>query len=385
MKDIFKKKFIIATHELVYGAPQALRDYLEMEEVDRVTFISHPLLDLNSASYVEIKNKGLERERRVATVHWGGAALNYLAHGIRSILWGLLHGDRADLYVGANPLNAMAGLILKAFGRVDKVVYYTIDFTPVRFGSRLLNWLYHALDRQCVIRSDEVWNVSPQIAIGREKLHGVEALPRDRQTVVPIGVWFNRVRRLPFDQVNPHQLLFLGHLIEKQGVQLVIEAIPSIIRSVPDFQFVIVGGGEYETTLRQVVVDTGVTKHVKFMGWIKDREVVDNLMADSVAAVAAYRHDMASFTAYADPTKLKDYLSAGLPIIMTDVPSNARELEAHGCAVIVDADKDSIARAVVELVTNKRVLKRMRVSAVKYIEEFDWARIFARNLSRVLM
>ncbi|MBM3575870.1 MAG: glycosyltransferase family 4 protein [Alphaproteobacteria bacterium] len=383
--DISKRKIIIATHELVYGAPQALRDYLEMEGFDQVTFISHPLLDMNSASYVEIKNKGLERKRRVATEQLRVQALNYLAHGIRSILWGFLHGGRADLYVGANPLNAMAGLILKALGRVDKVIYYTIDFTPMRFDSPLLNWLYHALDRQCVIRSDEVWNVSPQIAIGREKLHGAEAFPGDRQRVVPIGVWFNKVRRLPHDQVKPYQLLFLGHLLEKQGVQLVIEAIPIIVRSVPDFQFLIVGGGEYETTLRQAVIDKCVTEHVKFMGWIKDREVVDNLMADSMAAIATYRHDMASFTTYADPTKLKDYLSAGLPIIMTDVPSNARELEARGCAVIVDADKDSIARAVVELMTNQRVLKSMHASAVKYIEEFDWAKLFARNLSRVLM
>lgn len=383
--EISNKTFIIATHELVYGAPQALRDYLEMEEAAQVTFISHPLLEVGGASYVEIRKNGMERTRCAAAKQWGIPAFAYFLHGIRSVLWSFRHSGRVDLYVGVNPLNAIAGVFLRALSRTKKVVYYTIDFTPVRFDSPMLNWLYHILDRLCVVWSDEVWNVSPRIAEGRKRLHRAAALPKDRQKVVPIGVWFDRVRRVPFDQVKRHQLLFLGHLLEKQGVQLVIEAIPRIIEKVPDFQFLIIGGGEYEAILRQAVLDTDVAEHVRFMGWVKDRKVVDNLMADSAVAVATYCHDMASFTAYADPTKLKDYLSAGLPIIITDVTFNARELEAKGCAIIVDPNKDAIARTVVELMTNEDLLRNMRDRAIEYIKEFDWARLFAQNLTRVMM
>jgi glycosyltransferase involved in cell wall biosynthesis len=382
--DISNKTYIIATHELVYGAPQALRDYLEVEESAKVTFISHPLLDMDGASYVEVRKKGVERMRCAEAKQWGIPALAYFLHGIRSVLWSLRYGGCVDLYVGVNPLNAIGGIFLRVLGQTKKVVYYTIDFTPVRFNFPMLNWVYHSLDRLCVIWSDEVWNVSPRIIEGREKLHGKAAPPKDRQKVVPIGVWFDKVRRVPFDQVKRYQMLFLGHLLEKQGVQLTIEAIPRIIEKVPDFQFLIIGGGEYEAVLRQAVLDTGVADHVRFMGWVKDRNMVDKLMADSAIAVATYCYDMASFTAYADPTKLKDYLSAGLPIIMTDVTFNAHELEANGCAIIVDADKDAIARTVVELMTNEDLLLNMRDHAVEYIKEFDWAKIFAPNLYRVM-
>lgn len=382
--DISNKTYIIATHELVYGAPQALRDYLEVEESAKVTFISHPLLDMDGASYVEVRKKGVERKRCAEAKQWGIPALAYFLHGIRSVLWSLRYGGCVDLYVGVNPLNAIGGIFLRVLGQTKKVVYYTIDFTPVRFNFPMLNWVYHSLDRLCVIWSDEVWNVSPRIIEGREKLHGKAAPPKDRQKVVPIGVWFDKVRRVPFDQVKRYQMLFLGHLLEKQGVQLTIEAIPRIIEKVPDFQFLIIGGGEYEAVLRQAVLDTGVADHVRFMGWVKDRNMVDKLMADSAIAVATYCYDMASFTAYADPTKLKDYLSAGLPIIMTDVTFNAHELEANGCAIIVDADKDAIARTVVELMTNEDLLLNMRDHAVEYIKEFDWAKIFAPNLYRVM-
>ena len=48
----------------------------------------------------------------------------------------------------------------------------------------------------------------------------------------------------------------------------------------------------------------------------------------------------------ADPGKLKVYLAAGLPILLTDVPPNAQELAAIGGAEIVPADAGAFADAI---------------------------------------
>ena len=42
--DIFNKKIIIGTHYLVYGAPQALREYLIKHRIKKLFFIAYPLL-----------------------------------------------------------------------------------------------------------------------------------------------------------------------------------------------------------------------------------------------------------------------------------------------------------------------------------------------------
>lgn len=382
--DISKKIFIVATHELVYGAPQALRDYLELQNAERVVYISHPLLDAKCESYVESRNGGGQRKSCSFKRGCRYAMLNYILHIWCTLLWSIRYGDRSDIYIGANPLNAFAGVILRSLGRVKKVVYYTIDFTPKRFNSRVINSLYHLLDKKCVSWVDEVWNVSPLIYRGRENLHGANSPIRDKQFVVPIGVWFDKVMRLPLGKINRYQLLFVGHLLEKQGVQLVIEAMPSIISRIPDFEFIIIGGGEYEPVLKSMALKKGVSKHIKFAGWIKDRNQLDCIMANSAIAVATYCQEIASYTAFADPTKIKDYLSAGLPIVMTDVSFNAKELEANGCAKVVDASKEAIANAVVELMTNQTLLENMRHSAIEYIKEFEWSKIFSKNLSRLV-
>ena len=85
--NISGEKYIIATHELAYGAPQALRDYLEEEDVCQLTFISHPLREGNEHSYVEVGTKGSIRKRRASVKQPGNVILGYFLHVFLSFIW----------------------------------------------------------------------------------------------------------------------------------------------------------------------------------------------------------------------------------------------------------------------------------------------------------
>lgn len=344
------KNVIIATHSLVYGAPQALRDYLKIKKIDTL-FIDHPLFG--------------------NPISWG---------------WGLLdafwqvgrYKKTIDLYIGVDSLNAIVGIILKKIGKVKKIVYYTIDYVPQRFTNPILNSIYHFLDKLCLIYADETWNVSPRISEAREKYKGLKQSIYNKQKVVPIGIWYDKVKRLPFSKIKKHQLFFLGHLLESAGVQVVLKAMPRIIKTIPDFHFLIVGGGNYEQTLKEMARRLKLEKHVTFTGWIKDRNRLDRIMADSAIAVALYDKKTSKTTYYSDPTKLKDYLSAGLPIVLTDLPHNAYEIVHHKCGIIVDYDVGEIAQAVLSLMKDERKLKQFRMNALTYIKNYDWSLIFKK-------
>jgi glycosyltransferase involved in cell wall biosynthesis len=88
--------------------------------------------------------------------------------------------------------------------------------------------------------------------------------------------------------------------------------------------------------------------------------------------VAPYASDSDSFTRFADPGKLKDYLGAGLPILLTDVPPNAAELAQQGGAEIVAHDADAIADAIQSLLEDESEWKKRRLNALRYREQFDW-------------
>ena len=106
-------------------------------------------------------------------------------------------------------------------------------------------------------------------------------------------------------------------------------------------------------------------------------------MKQSVAAIACYiplRIGTTNFTYYADPTKLKDYLSVGLPIILTDLSYNAKEIHQKRCGIIVKYDKNEIANAIIQLLGNREMLNEYSRNSIRYIKEFTWERIFRKAL-----
>ena len=169
-----------------------------------------------------------------------------------------------------------------------------------------------------------------------------------RQYTVPVGVWTSLVS-LPADQErHPYEACFIGHIIKTQGVQLVLEAIPLITKQIKNFHFVVIGAGEYLPTLKQITKKLSIQKYVTFPGKVKKLENVYEIMKMASVSVATYtkydEYGKLNFSNFADPSKLKDYMVCGLPIVMTDVPPNAKELASQQCAFLVKPNPDSIAK-----------------------------------------
>src|SRR6266516_4830584 len=59
-----------------------------------------------------------------------------------------------DCWIGFNNLAAARGLIQRAAGRADAVLYWAVDFVPDRFGSVLMTRAYDWLDSLCCKRVD---------------------------------------------------------------------------------------------------------------------------------------------------------------------------------------------------------------------------------------
>ncbi len=371
---------IIVSHTMLYGAAHALRDYLLKKSVHTVLFISLPFYEQRIACSTSYKKGIIDEEVSVRRASFG--VIDYLIDALQVILWIYRRKDKPSLFIGINPMNCIIGLFFRKIGKTKKVIFYAIDFTPKRFENSLLNYLYHKLEAYCVIRSDEVWNVSPRIAQGREKFLNLSE-KKYPQKVVPIGIWNKQIKKLPFNKITKHQLLFVGHLLEKQGVQKVLEAIPLIVKKIPDFTFLIIGGGEYQDALQKQAKNLAIDQYVEFMGWVKDRKVLDAIMSESACATAVYKPEkekLYNFTYYADPTKIKDYLANGLPVILTDVPYNAHELEKRKCAIVVEYRKEGISQAVISLLKDQEKLKIYRQNAFSYANELDWNSIFSKAL-----
>lgn len=375
------ENIIVVTHEATTGPALDLRDYL-IPKTKNLLFISHPLLFVPTSyaksSYFEIYKNGKLKKKHIAFHFKGPELLHYLKDSILTFYWVATSGIKWDLYIGNGNLNAFVGLIARLFGKTKKVIFYCIDYVPVRFENSTLNNFYHWIDKLAVKYSDKTWNLSHRMAETR-KIKWKKDF--GRQISVPIGAWVKRIKRVPFSKVNPSEIIYMGGILEKQGIQLVIKSLTKIKTKIPDVKFIIIGQGPYEKNLKDLTAKLKLENNVDFLGYIEDHREVENRLAQSALAMAMYNPHNNPFTYYTDPGKVKAYLSAGVPVVITDLPYVAKEVEKRKCGIIVEYNENSLAEKIIELLKDKNNLKQYKENAVKFAKEFDWDVIFKKALN----
>jgi glycosyltransferase involved in cell wall biosynthesis len=358
----------IVTHVLSTGPADALESYAATR-AGRVVFVGHSFADARRyRSFVRHWRDGSPAGQQV--VPWSRLVpgpITWAKDVALTVWWGLRTPGMIDVLVGADSLNALAGLILRRLGKVRRVVFWTIDYVPRRFDSRTLNWIYHRLDRHCVRACDETWNLSPRMAEARSRV-GIYG----RQRVVSMGAHF----RPALAAAKPLQIVFVGHLLEKQGVQIVLSALRRVRTALPDARLLIIGDGPYRGKLEALARDLGVEEAAEFTGHIESHDEVERRIAESGVGVAPYDPQIASFSYFADPGKIRNYLGAGVPVVTTDVAYSAREIAARGAGLVVQYDAADLAEALLVILRDPVGHDAFRSAARALGAEADWPVLF---------
>ncbi len=370
---------LIITHELFYGASQALRDYFILKKVSEIFVISHPIRSENSISYVHLYKKGKKYYSRKIRRRGAGSVVSYIVDTILSLYWGIRVIGKRDVIVCADPLSCMSGIILRILKKTDKVIFYSIDYVPRRFTNNILNYMYHRIETFAIRQSDECWDVSARIEAGRREFSNIPPYSF-KKSIVPIGMWKNEiVRDETLMKYNKHQIIFTGTLLKKQGIDVLLEAISITKTSIPDISLKIIGGGDYTDRVKEKIRELGLMYTVSMLGWMSDQKKIRSYIQNSAVAIALYDpagKNEDNFTYFSDPTKLKTYSACGVPVIMTDVPHNSTELVQAGCGVVVSYESEQVAKTLISLLTNSGLLLKMRKNAVKYIRQYTWENIY---------
>lgn len=340
------EKIVIATHVFAPGPSQALRDYLVKEEKE-VLFIGHPIL---------------------------GNLFTWLWGALDTLIKVLKQGKKYDLYVGYDNVNAFIGLILKKMGKVEKVIFMTVDYSHNRFKNKLLNNFYHWLDYFCLRNADLVWNSTDRMVFEREK-RGIPKIYRSKQIAVPDGT--DLIKQVPFGKRNRYEIVFVGHLKEDMGLELLIESFPEIEKKIPGIKITIIGSGYMEKKLKELAKGS----NIEFKGFIGDLSDVYKIITKAVIGLAIYNENgMMEFT---DPAKVKLYLSAGLPVIVTRTPQIAPEIKNKKCGITIAYNKKEIKNAIVRLLKNEELLRRYSDNALVLSKKYLWSNIFKEALGKL--
>lgn len=376
-----KRNVVIVAHKFLPQPDDDLVLFLNQQKRENVLHIYHDFSDMpeRRSHAVWYRNGEEWRRMRSADYRWLPEPLVYVKEMV--FTWGVILRSRKrwHRYIGMDGLCVWWGNGLRFFGLVEKTIYWAIDFVPEkRFGSQFKNWVYHAINIAGYRHSDEMWDLSPRMAEAREKFLGVSMGTYRQQRVVPFGLWWDRIKRYSYSECQRSTLVFMGHLIEKQGVQQVIEALPMLIQKIPHFRFKIIGEGIFRDALMSLAEKRGVLKYCDFYGKIPTNTVVEEEIAKSAVAIAPYMKSLDTWTYYADPGKVKSYLACGVPVVLTDLPWNTAIIQERECGLITTGTPEDIAEKVAFLMNEKRN-NHFRSKAIEYSKNFDYKNIFSER------
>jgi glycosyltransferase involved in cell wall biosynthesis len=361
----------IASNGFADGPAQALRDYLVARDVPVVT-IFHPLTREQGTHHrIAMYADGAQvRERNVRL------PLKPPASFVLDPFVPLLP-PQVDVWFGFNPLACARGLVARGQHRARRVVLWSVDFVPDRFGRGTLpTRIYDRVDRLCCVRADARVELSELARTERNRRHDLSPRCGDAH-VVPMGAWIDRAPVTPAEGFRQRRVIFLGHLVARQGVGTLLDAVAVLDDVAAD----VIGTGPLEQELRERAMRERLD--VTFHGYVADHREVERLLSLSSVGVAPYAQTHETFTRYADPGKLKAYLAAGLPVVLTDVPPNARELESEAGAEVVADNAAALANAISRALSSPEEWRGRRELALDYARRFDWNTLLGNLLAEL--
>ena len=158
-------------------------------------------------------------------------------------------------------------------------------------------------------------------------------------------------------QVSGPTLISAGHLIERKGHHLVVEAMAGL----PDWSLLIVGDGPQEKALRELARQSGVDDRVRFVGRVDQPTLREYYAASDALVLASSREGWANV--------LLEAMACGTPVVASPVDGTPEVVGAPAAGVLMG---ERSAQAVVEGVQRLQQALPDRAATRAYAEQFDW-------------
>lgn len=272
---------------------------------------------------------------------------------------------KIDLFIGVDPVNALTGLFFRFLGRAKTVVYYSVDYTPNRFGVYVLDFLYRVLDMFCALHANEVWSVS-------KRLHGLrlrQNLGNSKNVYMPNSPEHGSFKIYPPNEIKKHSVVIVANLSESLAFELLIEAMKRVKEQVPDVRLDVIGDGFAHRYFVDLVEQNHLDETIFFLGYLNHNKLECEL--GKYAVGLAIYSGKSSWNYYGDSTKAREYLAAGIPVILNSIPSTSADVKNTGSGEVVPLNAEALASSIVSFLTQSNKWNKCRLNAIHLSKEFD--------------
>jgi phosphatidylinositol alpha-1,6-mannosyltransferase len=168
-------------------------------------------------------------------------------------------------------------------------------------------------------------------------------------------------------------IVSVGRLVHRKGQDHLIEAMPEILKSVPDAHLLMVGKGPYLEHLAKLVAINKLENHVSFIGRIQYEDLPKFICAGDVFAMPS-RSRLAGLEVEGLGIVYLEASSCGLPVIAGS-SGGAPDAVIDGVTgfVVDGTDNEQIAKAAIELLNDPEKAQQMGTAGRQWIiDNWRW-------------
>jgi glycosyltransferase involved in cell wall biosynthesis len=196
---------------------------------------------------------------------------------------------------------------------------------------------------------------------------------RDRLAVVADGVRLAVTRRFePKPPGSPPVVAYAGHFYPWKGVDVLVDALARL----DHVRGLIVGGHPAERDVARVghlIASLAVGDRVTMVGLVRPDAVAGHLASADVLALPNTATTISE--RYTSPLKLFEYMAAGRPIVVSDLPA-IREVVRHGESawLVGPGDAAALADGIRHVLAHPELARRLAERAWTAAADYSWAR-----------
>jgi len=173
-------------------------------------------------------------------------------------------------------------------------------------------------------------------------------------------------------------LIYQGALNLGRGVELLIDCMVFL----PDVELLIAGQGDISEELKMRVQNRNLSDSIHFLGRVNPKEL--KKLTQNASIGFSLEEDLGLNYRYALPNKIFDYIHAGIPVIVSDLPIMSKLVLETGIGeVLKERSPRALANLVREVLLKKRSYKKNLYKAVR---KFNWneeKKVFHQFIDRI--
>jgi glycosyltransferase involved in cell wall biosynthesis len=157
-------------------------------------------------------------------------------------------------------------------------------------------------------------------------------------------------------------VICIRHLRPLYNVEMLVNAIPLVLKHTPQVRFVIAGDGVQRSYLENLAASLGASQNINFVGYVLHDEL-PGYLASADIYVSTSLSDSASLS-------LQEAMACELVPVVTDLPGNREWInDGENGFIVPQNDHQALAEKIIYLIDNSEIRAKFGKMNRKMIEE----------------